>query len=408
MPDGTQPLRVLIIAPYLNRDGLGEVFSIFKWVEALSERCDVTVMAVTGDYELAPQLPKARVFETRGPSMPRPLKRLNHMAKPWLFVFFSQVQKWIRREQEAGAEWDIAHQVLPQAMRYASPLAGMGIPYVVGPLGGSLATPPAFQHEVTDGALVTRLRALDRWRLKRDRKLRRGYESAGMILGVAPYIAETLKEADVRVQRFEPVLERAHDGVFPDVTRTSGVGEAHLLHVGRVIRTKGLRDVIRALAHLKDMPGVHLTSAGKGPDLEACKEEAERLGVADRVTFLGEIPRTQVDELYASADVFCFPSFREPMGGVFFEAMAYALPVIAAARGGPDFILDDTSALKLPVENPEQYALAIADAIRRLANDPALRKSLGDGAAARLRSFGTWPERAEHLETLYRSVLAAD
>lgn len=402
-------LRVLILAPYLNGEGLGEVYSIFKWVEALSARADLTVLSVNdGTIDLAAQLPLARVVTFREPALlNRRFAALNRVAKPWIPVFFTRARRWIARALAAGTTWDIAHQMLPQAMRYASPLPGLGLPFVVGPLGGSLETPPGFLSEVSETGFAARLRALDRWRLSNDRRLRRGYEQAGLILGVAPYVGETLRETGVRLQRFEAVLERGHEGRFPVVERTSSPGEAHLLHVGRAVRTKGLRDVIRAMAHVRDLPGVRLTSAGDGPDLAACRAETAKLGIADRVTFLGRIPREKVDDLYAAADIFCFPSFREPMGGVFFEAMEFGLPVIAAARGGPDFILDETCAIKLPVENPAQFAADIARAIRILAENPARRRRMGRAAADRLRNLGDWGAKAARLEDLYREVLAA-
>ncbi len=407
MPDVPKRLRVLIIAPYLNGDGLGEVYSIFKWVEALAERADITVLTVNdGEIDAAKQLPRAQVISFLEPTwLNTHFRKLNMSAKPWLPVFFSQVRRRIRFELARGTRWDVAHQVLPQAMRYASPLRDLGIPYVVGPLGGSLETPPGFQGEVRETGFAARARKFDRWRLRHDRALRRGYEGAELILGVAPYVAETLRETGVAVRRFEPILERGHEGRFPEVTRTSGPGEAHLLHVGRGVRTKGLRDVVRALAELRDLPGVRLTSAGDGPEIALVRTEAETLGVADQVRFLGQVPRQQVDVLYAAADIFAFPSFREPMGGVFFEAMEWGLPVIAAARGGPDFILDDTCAIRLQAETPAQFAHDIAQAIRALALDPERRRRMGAAAVERLKSVGGWSERAARLEALYREIL---
>ena len=126
------------------------------------------------------------------------------------------------------------------------------------------------------------------------------------------------------------------------------------------------------------------------------------------MTFLGRVPRTEVDRLYEQSDVFAFPSFREPMGGVFFEAMEYGLPVITAARGGPDFIIDDTCGIRLPVDTPEQFAAAIAGAIRDLALDPARRLALGKGAQARLEGFGDWPQKARDLVDLYHETIAAE
>lgn len=400
-------MRVLVLAPYLNAKGLGEVYSIFQWMEALSHRCDLTVLTVTASDELQAHLPEARVVTLKSPEVLKRFPRFTAMVKPWLPVYFRWARRWIRQELSRGTYWDVAHQVLPQAMRYACPLAEFGIPYVVGPLGGSLTTPPAFVGEVGSGGIAGRLRALDRFRLRNDWKLRRGYEAADLILGVAPYVADVLDECGVDVRRFEPTLERSHEGRLPRILRSSVPGDVHLLHVGRVVRTKGLRDVIRAMGRLSDHPNIRLTSAGDGPDLEACRAEAEALGVAERVTFLGRIPRSEVDRLYEDADVFCFPSFREPMGGVFFEAMEYGLPVIAAARGGPDFILDESCAIKVDVDAPDSFAEGIASAIRLLADDPELRHRLGEGAQRRLRQLGGWPEKAAHLEGLYRDILGS-
>ncbi|MEM7669088.1 MAG: gylcosyl transferase-like protein, partial [Pseudomonadota bacterium] len=252
MPEASGRLRVLVIAPYLNGDGLGEVYSIFQLVETLAREVDLTVLTVNnGKIDLAAQLPAARVVTFTEPAwLNARFRRINMLAKPWMPVFFAQARRWLKAARAAGSTWDVAHQVLPQAMRYASPLRGLGIPYVIGPLGGSLETPEAFRAEVDGGGLLTRLRGLDRLRLRHDPWLRHGLEDASVVLGVAPYIAETLAGTGVAVQRFEPFLERAHEGAVPEVTRTSGPGEAHLLHVGRGVRTKGLRDVVRALARL--------------------------------------------------------------------------------------------------------------------------------------------------------------
>lgn len=408
-PDQMDLLHVLLIAPSLNREDIGEVEWAFHWAEALSYRAKVTVLATSrkGFPPLEQQLPEARVVTWREPEfLYHRFERFNAMAKPFWPLFSRHVKRWLRAAQARGEHFDIAHQLLPQAMRHTSPLRDMCIPYVIGTLGGGLDTPPAFEKEVRQGSsFMSRLRAIDDFRLRHDRALRASYAGADLILGVAPYVGERL--APIGIRRFEAVLERGHGSFPPERERQGNPGECRLLHVGRVIRTKGLRDTIRALAHLRDLPGVALTSAGDGPDMAACKAEAMALGVADRVTFLGKIPRAQVEMEYAKADVFCFPSFREPMGGVFFEAMAHGLPVITAARGGPDFIIDDNSGLRLPVETPAQFARDIAGAIRHLSLDPALRLTLGRGARARLKSFGSWEDKADTMIRLYHEVLAA-
>ncbi len=410
MFDSLNPrLRLLIVAPSLDGNDIGEVEWAFNWTKALSQQADVTILATTriGAVPLAQQLPGARVVTWPEPAfLYQKFERFNSLAKPSLPLFNLQVRRWLRKARARGEAFDIGHQLLPQAMRYATALRGSGIPYVVGPLGGALNTPAGFRDEVRQStSLASRLRALDHFRLRRDPWLRASYAGADLVLGVAPYVADELKS--IRIQRFHATLERGYDTFPPERVRCPKSGHLNLLHVGRVVRTKGLRDVVRAMAQLRDLPGVRLTSAGDGEDLNACKAEAECLGVADRITFLGRIPRAAVEEEYAKADVFCFPSFREPMGGVFFEAMAHGLAVIAASRGGPDFIIDESCGIRLTVNTPEQFASNIASAIRDLAGDPSKCIALGAGARKRLKSFGSWEDRAAEMINEYHEILAS-
>ena len=127
----------------------------------------------------------------------------------------------------------------------------------------------------------------------------------------------------------------------------------------------------------------------------------------DRIEFLGKVPRERVEDLYQVSDVFVFPSFREPMGGVLFEAMRWGLPIIAAARGGPDFIVDDEAGFRIPVNEPDQFAKEISIAVTTLATDIRLRQRLSEGSQRRLKSFGTWKEKASYLDFLYRQLVDA-
>jgi glycosyltransferase involved in cell wall biosynthesis len=400
-------LKVLIAGSSFDGTDVGESFSTYQFVEALSRQADVTLLCLQrqGRKPIAEQLPHAQVIAWDEPAFLRKrFERMNAMLKPALPLALRGMAKWARREIAGGRHFDVAHQLAPQAMRYVTPFKGLPIPNIIGPLGGGLETPEGFKSEVVEGG-ANRLRKLDGWRLRNDPRLRAGYMGADLIIGVAPYIGDALKGA-MPIKRFEVVLERGHNGLEREVERSRETGKLHLVHVGRVIRTKGLRDVIRAMAQLCDLPDVTLTSAGDGPDLEACRAEVAELGLGDRVKFLGKIPREQVDDVFASGDIFCFPSFREPMGGVLFEALSWGLPVVTAAMGGPDYIIDDSCGIRIPVGTSEAFANDIATHIRDLAGDPDRRATLEAGARARLLSFGTWDEKATRMLDLYRDVMA--
>lgn len=397
-------MKVLLIAPNIDSGDVGEAFVAYKWAEALSRRVKLTVLAFErpGMQPLARQLPRARVVTWAEPAWARRHERLNAMLKPAWPVFARHVRRWIAAEAAVGCTFDLAHQLMPQAARYASPLRHFDTPYVIGPLGGALDTPEAFRAEMGSAPMFTRLRGLDALRFRHDPWLRASYAGAACVLGVAPYVKDVL--GAIPLQRFESVLELGIDDLAPSRTRPLQDGQLRLLHVGRGVRTKGLRDAVRAMARLRDLPGVTLTSAGAGEEIAHCQAEAAALGVADRVTFLGRQPRETIETLYATHDAFLFPSFREPAGGVLYEAMRHGLPVITAARGGPDHIIDDTSGIRIPVTDPVRFANDIAQAVRGLASDPARLAILGQGAQAKVAREGLWSAKADRMVALYQSI----
>lgn len=397
-------LKVLLIAPHISREATGEGFVAYKWAEQLQLKVELTVLALQSKKhtDLALQLPQAKVITWAEPPIPKIAARFVAMFKPQWFYFQHQVVKYLAEKSE---EFDIAHQIMPQGMRYASPLRKSSTPYVIGPLGGSLSTPTAFRSEMRNEKWYTRFRILDGIRLRMDPSLRASYAKAAMVLGVAPYVREKLQAHNVPFKLYRNLLELGVDAVEPQGTvRRSD--DLVILHVGRGVRNKGLRDVVRAMALLSDKPALRLVSVGGGHEIEVCRQEAANLGISDRVSFVGHVPRKQVEEIYSKADIFAFPSFREPAGNVIYEAMRWGLPVIAANRGGPQWTVDHETGIHVAVESPTQLATDVAEAIRRLVDNPDLRMKLGEGGRRKLLTVGLWPKKADMLIELYHEALS--
>lgn len=155
--------------------------------------------------------------------------------------------------------------------------------------------------------------------------------------------------------------------------------------IGRVEPRKGVATAVEALAALPDA-----TLTVDGPAEDAHDDElrtlARRLGVADRVAFT-RTPTERVAAAYAAADAVLFPvSWPEPWGLVPLEAMAVGRPVVATGTGGSaEYLRDCVNALVVAPGD----AAALAAAVRRLADDAALRARLvagGRDTAARYRS----------------------
>jgi glycosyltransferase involved in cell wall biosynthesis len=401
----TGKLKVLAVAPYCDSLDVGEAWCAFQWVNNLADKADVTLLTLRrpGRVSAATQLPHVNVIEFDDLATISRFERINSMLKPGYLAFYLRARKWIAAAVANGRTFDVAQQFTPIALRYPSPLSGFSIPYVIGPLGGSLDTPVGFVSECQSAAWYTRLRALDRWRLRHDQLLRRSYANASALLGVAPYVGDLLSV--VQPRRFEVISELGIDGLAPQHQRESRPGKLRMLHVGRGVRTKGLRDAIRAIALLPDHLDVHLDVAGRGEEIEICRDEAKRLGVSERINFAGQIPRSAVERLYAEADVFLFPSFREPSGSVIYEALRHGLPVITANVGGPGHVVDESCGMTVAAHTPQQMAKDLAIAIQTLADDVDLRVRLGHGARDRVAAIGLWRNKINWLIGLYRELI---
>ncbi|TDD70948.1 glycosyltransferase family 1 protein [Jiangella aurantiaca] len=396
-------MKILMIAPACDGQDVGESWVAFQWASLVSQRFELTLLTTykRGHVPPSQQLPAVRVVEWSEPPLVDRVERLNSLMQPAYAPFYVRARRWIRARLRDGERFDVAHQAVPVAMRYPSPARRLGVPLVMGPVGGSLESPPGFVAEEGATPWYQRLRALDGWRIRHDALLRSTYESAECVVGVAPYVQEFL--ADLTLRRFELMSETAVHDVPPPVDRSGRTGPVRLLHVGRIVRTKGLRDVIRAMAALRDL-NLMLDVLGDGSDRAACEELVQELGLTDRVTFHGAVPRVQVDAFYERADIFVFPSYREPGGNVSLEAMGYGLPVVVCDRGGPGANVADSCAFRLPAVSPEQLAVDCAAAVRKLAEDRELRLRMGAAAREHVTATHLWQHRLDRMSDLYASV----
>jgi glycosyltransferase involved in cell wall biosynthesis len=183
-----------------------------------------------------------------------------------------------------------------------------------------------------------------------------------------------------------------------------GRGGPLWLCAGRLVYYKGFLNAIRALRKIDG----RLVLIGDGPDEALLRAEADRLGVADRVDFLGSVPSyLDIVPYYLAADAFWFPSNArsEAFGLVQVEAMASGCPVINTAipHSGVSWVSPhEESGLTVPVNNVDAFAAAA----RRLLDEPGLRDRLVAGG--RQRAVAQFDHRvmAERSLEIYRAVVS--
>jgi D-inositol-3-phosphate glycosyltransferase len=185
-----------------------------------------------------------------------------------------------------------------------------------------------------------------------------------------------------------------------------------LVTVGRLVRRKGVDEVIGALRRL---PGVELVVAGgpagpatsaaldADPDIRRLRHVAATAGVVDRVRFIGAVPRSDVPALLRSADAVACVPWYEPFGIVPLEAMACGRAVVASAVGGiQDTVVDQVTGLLVPPRQPD----ALAAALRGLLAAPTQGLAFGIAGRDRVLARYGWDRIAECTLAVYDEVLA--
>jgi glycosyltransferase involved in cell wall biosynthesis len=180
-----------------------------------------------------------------------------------------------------------------------------------------------------------------------------------------------------------------------------------LLCVGRMVPKKGFDVLIRALAE-PSLRKRHVTAVmiGQGDNQAAWQRLAQDLGVAERLRWVGNVPKTEIGVYYNLADVLINPSVNRPVDGLnvcVLDAMSCGKPVIGSTvAGNPLAIVDGTTGLIVPEGDPAALAAAIA----RLADDGPLRLRLGRAARHRIETELGWPHLArrylDHFERIAR------
>jgi glycosyltransferase involved in cell wall biosynthesis len=175
-----------------------------------------------------------------------------------------------------------------------------------------------------------------------------------------------------------------------------------ILFVGHDYRKKGLEVLVNALGLLSS--DVVLAVVGNPSQLPIFRDQANRLGVASRVFFLGAL--ADVSQAYVAADLLAHPTQEDTFAMVVLEAMAHGLPVVVsdARHCGIAALLDDGENA-LIMSDPND-ALALSGLLRRLIEDAALRMRLGAAATAFAQAH-QWPAIARLQEAIYASVCAA-
>lgn len=391
--------RVLLISPNVGEGFGGEAIKVFQYAAFLREtgrpfqivahersRREMEGAFAPAEFRLIADDAAQRLMWRL-----RPLRGLIHVYFNW------KVRRLVRRDYDPAAT--LLHYMAPVSPVTVR-LQPRGFETVIGPLTGNIYYPPAFaarmparsrRRQLFHNVSQVVLGRIFGDKRRADVVLVSGYERTRASLRLAGC-------------RDAQMLDVVDAGVSPRIAALPRIRHqgrnAAFLCTGRMDDHKAVDLAIRAVAGAPD--DIRLDIAGGGAMRGAWEALAQRLGLAERVRFLGWLPYDELIARLPRYRGFVFPSLAEANGIAMQEAMMVGLPVVTLRWGGPAHLADDRSAIFVEPDGEAAVVKGISDAMARLADDDALAENLSRRAREIAEARYAWPVVAASWAEAYR------
>lgn len=426
LPEGGTRRRLqLLLLAYSISPVRGSEYSVgWNHVTHMSKFCDITVLyglagPHMGDLEDIEtylqdkgELSNVRFIGIRPSLMAQILNAPNKMGF-LVYSFYLAYKVWHRhaaREAQsllAQEHFDLVHYLCPIGYREPGFLWQFDTPYVWGPIGGMVPTLHLKGATRSPAALwKTRLKNLiNGIQLRMSRRVKKALERTDMP------VAATSENAEVIQARFGRKAQVVPENAIPEnwipseieseqVTVASPI---RLIWVGSLDTRKSPDLMIDALKQVSTKDW-HLDLVGDGALRDNLKFMVDTAGLGDNVTLHGLIPRSDVQNLMAHADLHVITSMSEGNPTVIWEAMASGVPTLSLEHCGMHDTLCDICGILIPLSDYQETCKAIATEIDRLLREPETlaRKKAGALACAKTH---LWSQRAQTWLRIYDEAI---
>lgn len=329
------------------------------------------------------------------------------------FVYHFLYRRWqsrayrYARALDAEVDFDLVHHLNGIGFREPGYLWKLGKPFIWGPIGGLQFFPWRLLNAVPfRWRLFFVLKNLTTaWEMYISRRPRLAARSARRILATSSNVAEKVKSLWNQDATILPEVS-APESVTGLPGRRATEEPLRVVWCGNCDPAKSLNIVLLALARLKGTSAnFQLIAAGDGPMLLRWKYLSGKLGISNRCSFPGRLPRAQVHALMATSHCLVQPSLYDATSTVVAEALAYGLPVICLDHFGFKDAVSSECGIKVPPRKLNQVIQDFAKAIELIALDENRRYEMAVAAQkASLRL--TRKYKANVIQALYGQALS--
>jgi len=182
-------------------------------------------------------------------------------------------------------------------------------------------------------------------------------------------------------------------------------GIFRFISIGRLIHWKGFDMAIEALMHLKKKNyNFEYYIVGEGPFRKYLEKKVKLLKINEKIKFIGHLNHDNIFKLLNKCDVLIHPSLHDSGGLVIVEAMGAGKPVICLDIGGPGYLVDKSSGIKIEVKNRDQVVSDLVKAMCMLIENKLLLKKMGQSAKNKVEKELIWEHKTQIINEIYFEV----
>jgi len=338
--------------------------------------------------------------------------RMSYLTTDYLMRIVTQrSQRSLARALVKQFGITVVHQPMPVSPKEPSLLHGLGAPVVIGPMNGGMDYPTGIR--LHRSSLIEALVGVGRAASSVLNWLVPGKRRAAVLL-----VANARTRAALPRGVTTRVVELVENGVDLSLWQAPAAplpapddGVTRFVFLGRLVDWKAVDLLLTAFAKARAQAPMSLLIIGDGAMAAPLKEQAARLdligsreGEPSKVLFAGWVPQAECAGKLRSQHCLVLPSLMECGGAVVLEAMALGLPVIATAWGGPADYLDPGCGILVAPTSRDALVGGLADAMTRLARDPALRASMGHAGRQKVLREFDWEAKVDRMLEVYRDA----
>jgi glycosyltransferase involved in cell wall biosynthesis len=357
----------ILLSAYACEPGKGSEQEVgLQVMLAAAHRHDVWVLTRENSIglleEYLAQHPLRDRIHLHGIDLDGPIRRLKRTGLPGLHLYYDAWQRLAgvrAAELDRRFDFDVVHHATFAAYWTRAGVSRLGKPFVWGPVGGGVSTPPQLIRELgAAGMREEGLREAVRRLAARRPSQRATARAAAVCLAQNASTARRLSSDRVSI------LPHALSVRLPDLDPPEARG-TDIAFVGRLVPWKGGHLAVQAFRHVRHRQAV-LRVFGDGPEMPRVRRAAERWGLQDRVELVGSLPRDELLRRVRRCGVLLHPALHDESPIALGEALSLGTPVVCLDHGGPAEIVRwwPTGRVALiPPSAPESTARGLAAAV---------------------------------------------